>query len=509
MKHKYKTSERHIHTTLLSVASIILILTMIATLAHSAEVELQWNSVPEADGYNVYYGEASRTYQPPEKVVGQSQTTHTLTLDPGTYYFAVTAYNNYGESEYSEEIGPTTITASAPPTSTAGAPPTSVSLTPDLPSPQPEGTTVTFTAQATGGSGNYEYRFWIRNAVDGQWSIAQEYSSLANYYTWNATDTIDRIGVWARNEGSNVDDQAKKTIQFRTGTDDTPISVSLSSNLPSPQPEGTTLTFAAQATGGSGNYVYRFWIRNKVNKRWSIAQDYSSLTNYTWYATHKIDRIGVWARNVGSNRRYQAKDSIKFRTGTAPPTSVSLSSVLPSPQPEGTAMTFTAQAEGGSGTYEYRFRIRNAVNKRWSIAQDYSSLTNYTWYATHKIDRIGVWARNTGSKKRRHKVKDSIKFSTDMYPPTSVSLNSDLPSPQPEGTTITFTAQAIGGSGNYKYAFWQHSQDSGWTFIGDSSSSPTCTWTATGERNIIRVYAKNTESSGSSHVHESILFSSD
>ncbi len=102
MGHKNKTSERDLHVTLLSVASIILILTMIATLAHSGEVELQWNSVPEADGYKIYYGADSRAYQPPEKVVGQSQTTHTVTLDPGTYYFAVTAYNNYGESGYSE-----------------------------------------------------------------------------------------------------------------------------------------------------------------------------------------------------------------------------------------------------------------------------------------------------------------------------------------------------------------------------------------------------------------------
>ena len=59
MKNKNQTSERYLHTTLLSVASIILILTMIATLAHSAEVTFQWNSVAEAEGYKFYYGNAS------------------------------------------------------------------------------------------------------------------------------------------------------------------------------------------------------------------------------------------------------------------------------------------------------------------------------------------------------------------------------------------------------------------------------------------------------------------
>ncbi len=201
---------------------------------------------------------------------------------------------------------------------------------------------MTFTAQATGGSDSYEYCFRIRNAVNGQWSIAQEYSSLANYI-WNATDTIDYIGVLARNAGSKVDYQAYNSISFSTDMY-SPTSVSLRSDLPSPQPEGTTVAFTAQTNGGSGSYEYRFWIRNAVNGQWSIAQDYSSLTNYTWNAKDTVDRIGVWARNAGSKARYQVKDSIKFSTDMYSLTSVSLSSVLPSPQPEGTAMTFTAQA---------------------------------------------------------------------------------------------------------------------------------------------------------------------
>jgi hypothetical protein len=123
MGHKNQTLERFPHTTLLSVASIILILTMIATLAHSAEVEIQWKSVPEADGYNVYYGTESQTYQAPDRIPDPSQTTHKLTLDPGIYYFAITAFNQYGESSFSTEVSATipepvgvstyTITASA------------------------------------------------------------------------------------------------------------------------------------------------------------------------------------------------------------------------------------------------------------------------------------------------------------------------------------------------------------------------------------------------------------
>lgn len=76
--------------------------------AEAAEVTLKWNTVDKADGYKVYYGAESQVYNEPEDA--GDNITHTLTLDPGTYYFAVTAYNNYGESGYSIEIRHTIFT---------------------------------------------------------------------------------------------------------------------------------------------------------------------------------------------------------------------------------------------------------------------------------------------------------------------------------------------------------------------------------------------------------------
>ena len=197
-----------LHFKLLSCVIFVLALAFYTALAYSAEVTLQWNSVAEADGYKVYHGTASETYLSPSDV--GSQTSHTLSLDPGNYYFAVTAYNNYGESGYSAEVGPTTIDANNPPTS--------VSLTSDLPSPQPEGTTVTFTAQADGGSSDYEYRFFLKDPLD-QWSVVREYSSEPNY-TWTAIGNGESaIQVWAKNAGSDIEYSVLNTISFSTVTD--------------------------------------------------------------------------------------------------------------------------------------------------------------------------------------------------------------------------------------------------------------------------------------------------
>ena len=56
-----------------------------------------------------------------------------------------------------------------------------------------------------------------------------------------------------------------------------------------------------------------------------------------------------------------------------------------------------------------------------------------------------------------------------------MTLTSSKSSPQPAGTTIVFTAQAIGGVGPYEYQWWTF-EDQHWTAVGRWGTSPTMTW---------------------------------
>jgi len=60
-------------------------------------------------------------------------------------------------------------------------------------------------------------------------------------------------------------------------------------------------------------------------------------------------------------------------------------------------------------------------------------------------------------------------------PVTAVTLTSSGPSPQPAGTAIVFTAQAVGGVGPYQYQ-WYTFDDQHWTAVGGWGNSPTMTW---------------------------------
>ena len=78
-----------------------------ATLPAGASVTLAWNTStdPNIAGYNLYYGGASRTYTNEVNAgLASSATVSGLTIG-ATYYFAVTAYDSFGqESGYSSEV---------------------------------------------------------------------------------------------------------------------------------------------------------------------------------------------------------------------------------------------------------------------------------------------------------------------------------------------------------------------------------------------------------------------
>jgi hypothetical protein len=95
------------HSILLAVAFVV----WLASPAWAQNVTLAWDANSETDlaGYKVYYGTASRTYGTP--IIIGTQTTYTVTgLAPGTYYFAVTAYNTSSlESGFSNEVTATIV----------------------------------------------------------------------------------------------------------------------------------------------------------------------------------------------------------------------------------------------------------------------------------------------------------------------------------------------------------------------------------------------------------------
>jgi hypothetical protein len=87
-----------------------------------------------------------------------------------------------------------------------------VTLSADPGSPQADGATVTFTAEAFGGSGDYEYEYWATADYynDGAPFIARSYSTSPSW-SWAASPGNFTFFVKARKVGSAADAEATST----------------------------------------------------------------------------------------------------------------------------------------------------------------------------------------------------------------------------------------------------------------------------------------------------------
>jgi YD repeat-containing protein len=275
--------------------------------------------------------------------------------------------------------------------------PIALTLSASPPSPQADGTQVTFTGAASGGSGAAEYRFWRRSISEATWTIAQDYSTNA---TWNWDTTglasgIYYIQVDARAAGSTAWSDASANTSYVISS---VTGVTFDPAPPAGGSPGAPVSFTASVGGGAAEY--RFWRRSVSEGTWTIAQDYS--TNATWNDWDTTGLSGVYyiqvdARGVGSSSWSDASANTSYVLTSI--TGVAFDPAPPSGGSPGAAVSFTGLVAGG-GAAEYRFWRRSASEGTWTIAQDYS--TNATWNNWDTTGLSGVYyiqvdARAVGS----------------------------------------------------------------------------------------------------------------
>ena len=176
------------------------------------------------------------------------------------------------------------------------------------------------------------------------------------------------------------------------------VVTALTANPPGPVSTNTMVTWTAVASGGTGPFLYRFWIFNGTT--WTIGQDWSPSNTWTWTplagGTYAVQ---VWVRNAGSLAAYDAWLGAGpfVVNGPKPLTVTSLTANQTFPIPAGTPVNWTASRQ----------------RRHWSLHLQILDLQRFDmdgWDRTgvHPAHLRGcphrraltifqVWARNAGS----------------------------------------------------------------------------------------------------------------
>jgi FtsP/CotA-like multicopper oxidase with cupredoxin domain len=216
----------------------------------------------------------------------------------GSYQLAVQVRNAGSVAPYDAVLGT--------PLFVIGAPLSITSLSPSVTFPSPAGTSITWTATATGGTAPLQYQFWRYDFGTGIWTNVQAYSTTATFTWTSPTAGSYQLAVQVRNAGSVAPyDAVLGTPKFVIGA---PLSItSLTPNRTFPSPAGTSITWTATATGGVAPLQYQFWRYNFGTGIWTNVQAYSTTATFTWTSpTAGSYQLAVQVRNAGSVAPYDA-----------------------------------------------------------------------------------------------------------------------------------------------------------------------------------------------------------
>ncbi|WP_353948981.1 glucosaminidase domain-containing protein [Sporolactobacillus sp. Y61] len=346
--------------------------------------------------------------------------------------------------------------------------PLAINLTASPAGKAESGSRVNLTAKATGGSGDYQYKYIIRDNA-GKWYLLKNYSS-SNTFTWTPGPTGNKtLYVDVKDStGKVIREQASYTVTPRIE----PFAANLSASPAGKAESGSRVNLTAKAAGGSGGYQYKYIIRDNAGK-WYLLKNYSSSNTFTWTpgpTGNKTLYVDV-KDSTGKVIREQASYTV---TPRIEPLAVNLSASPAGKAESGSRVNLTAKAAGGSGGYQYKYIIRDNAGK-WYLLKNYSSSNTFTWTPGPTGNKtLYVDVKDSTGKVIREQASYTV---TPRIEPLAVNLSASPAGKAESGSRVNLTAKAAGGSGDYQYKYIIRDNAGKWYLLKNYSSSNTFTWT--------------------------------
>jgi hypothetical protein len=363
-------------------------------------------------------------------------------------------------------------------------------LSASLTSPQSPGPIITVTA-SSGTCTAPLYQFWIDDNSGGDgWNMVQDFSSSPTF-TWDTSTAPDGtyfFQVLIKDSTSISTYDTAGYLDFTLqGAGGVCTGATMTASLASPQSPGPIVTLAG--TGAAcANPLYQFWIDDYSGEGgWQMVQDYGSSPTFSWNTSAAADGtyfLMVYIRDSTSNSRFDSAGGLTYTLQAGANgicTSATMTTSLPTPQSPGPTVTLTGSASTCANPV-YQFWIDDySGDVGWQMVQDYSSSPTYTWDTSAALDGtyfLQLLVRDSTS----NSTFDTASVLTYTLQGaggvcTSAGFSSDKSSPEPAGTTITFTGSSS-TCVTPEYEYWQILLDGAhpWTIAQPWSTNPHYVW---------------------------------
>lgn len=312
-------------------------------------------------------------------------------------------------------------------------------------SPQPVGTTVKLTAEAKGGEGDLQYRFY-RESSDGKKTVFCDWQKWNTAYCNPAAGTYT-LYVEVKDSAGNTAEASMNYTWIEEG--EAPVINSISVNKKSPQAQGTTVMLTVDAEG-EGELQYRFY-RTDSNGQTMVFRDYQKWNTAYCNPAAGTYKIYVDVKDENGNIATKSLDYTWTVKSGEKPVIKSIDVSKQSPQTQGSTVKFTVSAEG-QGQLQYRFYREKDQNV--TVFREYG--TGREAYCNPQTP--GTYTIYVDVKDENGNVATEYMqytWNEAGAPIVIKSFTASKESPQQLGSTVRLQVKAEGGDGNLQYRFYR------------------------------------------------------
>ena len=396
----------------------------------------------------------------------------TSSLDPGDYRISVVAKDGKhasGDNFDSSKAGTFTILPPAP-TPPPNRPPTLTSLQPSPASPQSSGERITWTANATDPDGDpISYRFLLDGKELTDWSGSSTW--IWDTATENVGDYI--VLVQVRDDrhasGDSFDDAENSSFRL-LAPNRPPVLESLTPDKASPQSRETTIFWKAKADDPDGDRIlYKFFLDGKAMTRWTKSNSWSWATGDLPAGEYEIRVLARDAKHADENSQDSSMNAtfvLSAPNKNQSPVLKTLDADRASPQSRGSHIAWTATARDDEGDpLSYKFLLDDKDMTGWTASNTWTWDSSSAAPGEHRIKALVRDGKHASEDSYDDSKAADFTLQSSNQLPTPVSLTPDKTSPQTQGVTITWKAEASDPEGDpVQYRFLQDGKAmTGWS----------------------------------------------